>query len=429
MSRVCIIRVLAIVMLATLVVSACAAPATPTPPAEKKEPVTLTYWTAGPAEPLKSATEGLVAAFMQKYPWITVKVEAFPYAEYFQKVDTATAGKQAPDVLWVDNQVIPRYVYHKMIIPLDQFVGPNYANDWFPTPKDEMYFKGNLWAIPLHQSTEAILYNKAIIDAAGLKPPTSYDKAWNFEEFRAALKAVTKKTPDGKTEVWGFAAHYTPVSVYSLQPLMFAYNGATLIAPDKSSYTGYTDSDASVEALKWYAQLYKDGLAPIEKTPDMFQTGKVAFYQTNPFVLVDIQKRYPDLKVGVMPMPCGKNCAVQSGAYHIGIHAQTKHPKEAWMLVDFITNFDGHKQWIESTGYMPARLSVYEALPKLKEYPWAIFMEGLAKHAVRRPITEAWTLYDEQFQAAVKNVILGADPKAELQRVARMADEELKKYK
>lgn len=394
---------------------------------EEHEPVTLTYWHGAPAPPLEPAMAALVDQFMEEYPWITVNIESFGFGEYFQKLDTATAGGTAPDVFWVDITSIATYAYYDMIIPLTDLVADDYADDWFQIPREAMFYEGELWAIPLHQSTEAIVYNQEITDAAGLEPPEVYDESWDFGQWRDALDKVTKQADDGTTEVWGWSTQYPP-GVYNLQPWMYAY-GATYMDPDNTTFIGYTDSDIAVEALDWYAHLFLDGYSPVDRIPDIFQTGKVAFFQTNPFVLVDIQNRYPDLAIGVMPMPCEERCAVQSGAWHIGIHSQSEHPEEAWMLIDYITDFEGHKQWIETSGYMPARISVYEAIPKMKEYPWTVFMEGLMNHAVHRPANVAWQVFNSEMTNAAKNVAVGAEPRPQLEHAAQAAETELDEYR
>ena len=421
-----------VLIVAGLGLVACAAPAaapagdTAAADDGAPEPVTLTYWTGAPGEPLEPAMDALVAQFEEAHPWITINVEAFGFGEYFQKLDTATAGGSAPDVFWIDVTNIDSYVYYDTIVPLTDFVDDNYADDWFSIPAEDMYRGDELWAIALHQSTEAMVYNQDIIDAAGLTPPTTYADAWSFDEFRAALETVTAEGADGTTDVWGWTTQYPP-GIYNLQPWMYAA-GATFLDEGQSAYAGNTNSDKAVEAFTWYASLFQDGLSPIDRIPDIFQTGKVAFIQTNPFVLVDIQNRYPDLNFGVMPMPCDERCAVQSGAWHIGIHAQSEHPDEAWMLIDFLTNPEGHQQWVETSGYMPARKSAFEAMDKLQEYPWNVFMEGLIDHAVHRPGNIVWPIFNSELTSAAKNVATGADPKAELDRVTEIADTELANF-
>ena len=81
----------------------------------------------------------------------------------------------------------------------------------------------------------------------------------------------------------------------------------------------------------------------------MFQTGKVAFFQSNAFALPDIKNRFPNMKVGVMPMPCDKTCAVDLGQWEIGISSQSKHTDAAWLLIDFLTNQAGEKEWVSQT--------------------------------------------------------------------------------
>jgi len=434
---------LVVMIISGLLLAACGA-ATPEPaaPAEEpaaeegepaaaeesmeQEPVTLTYWHGAPGAPLEPAMQALVDKFMEKYPWITVNVEAFGFGEYFQKVDTATAAGTGPDVFWVDVTNIDTYKYYDTIIPLTPFVDENFGDDWFQIPKEDMYRGDELWAIALHQSTEALVYNQQIIDEAGLTPPKSYEEGWNFAEFRSALEKVTKTADDGSIEVWGWTTQYPP-GIYNVQPWMYAY-GATYLDETGTTYNGYTNSDKAVEAFAWYAGLFQDKLSPVDRIPDMFQTSKVAFLQTNPFVLVDIQQRYPDLAFGVAPMPCEERCAVQSGAWHIGIHSQSEHPEEAWLLIEFLTNKEGHKEWIESSGYLPARQSVYEEMTKLHEYPWSVFMEGLIDHAVHRPGNMAWPVFNTELTNAAKNVAVGADPREELDRVTDIATEELSNY-
>lgn len=399
----------------------------PAAPEATHEPVTLVWWDQYPTPPRSTVVEEMLASFMAQYPWITVTRETFGWADYFQKVDLTTAGGGAPDVFLVDNTRIRNYVYNDVIQPLDKYVAAGYQDDWFPIPQTEMAYDGHIWAIPMQQSTEQIIYNKDIVAAAGLEPPTGYDAPWTFEDFQAALEKVTVKRADGTTEIWGFDTNYD-MDDYGIQPWVAAHGGSYM-DPDWTTYEGYANGDKTVEATNYLVDFYRNGYAPIQRIPDLFQTGQVGFYQSNAFALTDIADRFPDLNVGVMPLPCDETCAVQSGAYHLGIHAQSEHPDEAWLLIDYFTNFDGHKRWIEGTGYMPARLSVYEALPQFQEYPLSVYMDGLASHAIRRAATEGYAVFNGEMWTAWQNMITGADVRSEMDRVTQISEEELQRYK
>ncbi len=390
---------------------------------EENEPVTLTYWHASPQPPMEPTTLEMVAAFEEEYPWIDVNVEGFPFGEYFTKLDTATAGGNAPDLFWVDVTEVPRYAFFETIIPLDEYLPDDYLSDWYEGPRNDMQYEGQVWAVPLHQSTEALLYNEDIVNEAGLTPPNSYEEAWSFDDFHDALETVTKEADDGTIDVWGFTTNYN-LSVYNWQPWIYA-QGGSFMDPEATTYDGWLDSEETADAAEWFAQLSLDNLAPVERIPDIFQTGKVAFFQSNPFGLIDIQNRYPDLNVGVTPIPCDVKCSVNSGGWQLGISSQSEHPQEAWLLLDFLTNSEGHTTWIENTGYMPARISVYESMPKLQEYPFNIFMEGLIDHADRRPVTKAYQFFNQTMTSAARDFNTGAPIVPSLEQVAEEAQSEL----
>ncbi len=444
-----IFELLAVLLISSILASACAQATTAMPPtavpptaappaaaptveaatqpAAQHTPVTLNYWTQATDPPLKPAVDELVKGFMAKYPWITVNVTPLSWDEYATKLNTSFAGGNAPDVFWCDPEKIQTFVHNGVLAPLTKYLPANYNDDWYPIPVADMYFNSTAWCISMHQSSDALLYNEDIIKAAGLQPPTSYKTPWTFEQFTDALKKVTKKNTDGTTAVWGFTSLYVP-DIYSVQPLMEA-QGTDFWDPTGTKYVGYMNSDVAVKALAWYQSLYSQGLAPVERIPDIFQTGKVAFYMANPFTLIDIQQRYPDMHVGVMPLPCGSRCRVQSSGWALGVPASSKHIDEAWLLIDYLTNAEGEKLWIEKTGYIPARKSVYNALPNWQQYPWNIWVEGLASYAGRRTTNLASPVFDDATYTMVQDVIKGADPKTELEAAAQKCQAEIDKYK
>lgn len=338
--------------------------------ATNQEPVTITFWDEASQPPLNTVLQSQIAEFMVKYPWITVKESQLGWSDFFTKIDTAAAGGTAPDVLRVDHTLVPKYAFYKTIIPLDSFLPKNYEDDFFPSTVKDSTYDGKIWAIPLHQSSEAIIYNQDIIAVAGLTPPISYDNPWTFDQFHQALEKVTKKNTNGSIRIWGFTTNYN-LSTYDWELWILA-QGGTLMDATNSKFTGYLNSDATINAATWFADLYMDRQAPIQTTPYMFQTGKVAFWQSNAFGITEIQTRFPNFKFGVMPMPCDKICPVDSGQWEIGISSQSKHVEADWLLIDFLTNQPGETECVTKTGYKPARESVYKPMPALQKYPMNI---------------------------------------------------------
>lgn len=397
------------------------------PTAKSASPTTLTFWHACSVPHVNKALKDRAESFSKKFPNAVVVVECFPFREYFQKITTATAGGNAPDVFWVDFPLIADYVYRKTIIPLDKYVTQEDLADYYPTPRDNMERAGQVWALPMHQSTEALVYNASLVEQAGLKMPRSLKEQWTWQQFLSAAQKLTK-TSGGRTEVWGYTTHYDP-DLYSVQPWI-AQHGGAILNPDATKAGGFLNGTATVEALRFWGELFsKYKVSPVERIPDIFQTGKVALYQANPFVLRDIQNRYPNLKFGVTFLPRDRRCAVPSGAWHIGIHRQAKNQEMAWQFVNWVAGREGHKLWIETTGYMPARRSTYQALAFIKQDPWNIFWEGLLNCAVVRPKTPAYNFLQDRFYDIIKDIQLGRAVKEVLDAAARKIDEELAKYR
>ncbi|HKX17255.1 MAG TPA: extracellular solute-binding protein [bacterium] len=391
-------------------------------------PTTLQFWYVRYTIPLlNELLDGFGRAFEQSHPGVRVQVQAFPFGEYFQKVNVAYAGNQAPDVFFVDFPLIPNYVYRKMIVPLDGLVAKAELDDYYPAPRNDMTYQGKVWALPMHQSGEQLLYNVDVLDQAKIRPPHTLDQEWTKEDFLHVAEAVVRRDA-GRVTRWAYATTYAP-GLYVYQPWL-AMSGGEVLSPDASRATGYLNSPATVNAFTFWGDLYtKRQLAPIQPTPDLFGTGQTAFTQGNPFVLRDIAARFSNLRVGATFMPRDRRCVTNSGAYHIGISVQAKQRDLAWEFVNSVAGRDGHLKWVKAAGYLPALKSTYAELPYLKQYPWSVFWDGLAHCAVQRPRTPAYDFVDDTVTQASKDIQLGRPVKPILDVAAAKIDQELARYR
>ena len=390
---------------------------------------TLQFWYVRYTLPhLNQALDEFGRAFERAHPGVQVQVQAFPFGEYFQKINTAYAGNQAPDVFFVDFPVMANYVYRKMLIPLDSLVSKADLDDYYPGPRNDMTYQGKVWALPMHQSTEELLYNVDAVQQAKIQPPHTLDRQWTRAEFLRAAEAVVRRE-QGRVSRWAYTLTYSPPGLYVIQPWL-AMGGGEVLSPDGTRARGYLNSAATVDAFTFWGDLFtKRQLAPVQPTPDLFPTGKAVFTQGNPFVLRDIAQRFPRFRVGVTYLPRDRRCATNSGAYHIGVSAQTKQQDLAWQLVDTIAGRAGHLQWVRTTGYLPARKSTYDQLPYLKQLPWSVFWEGLTHCGVPRPRTPAFDFIDDVVTEAGKDIALARPAKPILDAGAARIDQEIARYK
>lgn len=393
-----------------------AAPATSAPAAQ----VTLRFWMQQD-NLLQAAMMDLIASFEKANPTIKVQLDAFPFAEYHQKVSTAIAGGDAPDVFWMDIRT-SSFAQQGALLPLDQFITDDNRKDYVPAAWTEAMYQGKTYGVPMHELTEALFVNTKMAQDAGIDLPKTVETAWSWDQFLDAARKLTKRTGD-QTTVWGFGVQ-RQLQDWSVLPVVYQHGGKVL-TDDLKKASGALNSPATVEAQTWYGNLFtKDKVIAVEVVPDGFPTGKIAMFQAPSSYRPVLDKSFPDLKYTVVPLFKDKQCAVMTGGWNVSISATTKHVKEAWLLTDWLTR-EKHAEWVDKSGYLPARKSLIDSAPKFKEYPWGVFMQELQQCAATRPPTAKYTFFFDTYKAAITDIATGKSPQATLDAAAQKLDAEL----
>src|ERR1700739_4949111 len=88
---------------AIAVVTAACSPAGPAaaPASSGGSPIQLKVLISGTPE-LDTAMNKILQQFQAETPNVTVSLEDFPFAQYYEKLTTAFAGGSGPDVYWID---------------------------------------------------------------------------------------------------------------------------------------------------------------------------------------------------------------------------------------------------------------------------------------------------------------------------------------
>src|SRR5713101_5542326 len=312
-----------------------ATPSSPTAFAQQK--VTLRFWMqADPA--LEAAMDELLRGYMSANPNVTVQRDAFPFNEYHQRIATAFADQGS-------------------LLVLQKYLTPENKADILESGPLEPVWKGHIYGVPMHELTEGLYVNQTMFAQAGIKIPQRVDEAWTWNDFVSVAARLTKRIGD-RTDAWGFAVQ-RHLSDWSILPVIVQNNGAVL-SPDLKKATGFLNGPATVEALKWYQDLFvKHKVIAFDPIPDGFPAGKVAIFQAPSTYRAVLDRRYPDFKYAVVPMFRGKRCAVTAGGWNVAIATKTKNPDVAWTLVDWLTRVK-HADWVRLSGYLPVRKSLIQ---------------------------------------------------------------------
>ncbi len=417
-----------------------AAPAEETAPAEEApteapamEPVTIqVYYPVAVDAPIADILNGYIKDFEAKYPYITVEpVFSGGYRDVQTAIQTTIDGGGQPPALAV---MLATSLYDLInadyITPLDDYVasmddGEAYLDDFLPAFLENSYSNKQLWSIPFQRSAVVLYYNADKFDAAGLKPPVSW------ESWGEAAKALTSK--EGDTTNWGL--QYPSGWPYWLfQPLAIGA-GQNILTDDCT--VNFNDPKV-IEAVQYYIDLSAVyGAMPsgvqanwATATTD-FASGSTAMIVHSSGSLSGILKQ-AGFEVGVMPIPGkeeGTYASVPGGGNFYVLKGAPKAQQDAaWKFIEFLTQPEYVADYSINTGYIASRSSAYDT-EAMKAYTAKVPQALAARDALKYAGTELSTqnlgqvrnIFHDYLQKAYNGEMSPADAMAAAQSEAEKA--------
>ena len=433
-------RIFGLLVVIALAFSACVAPSAPPPeappPEEKpaeveapKEKVKITVWFHSGKGEERDVLDAQVEDFNAMQDEVEVEAVRLPEGSFNEQVSAAALAGDLPDLLDFDGPFLYNYAWAGHLIPLDPYVSDELKADFLPSIIDQGTYGGKLYSLGTFDSGLAIWGNKAYLEKAGVRIPTSIEDAWTTEEASEALEKLqaldeVEYAIDFKMN-YGQGEWYT----YGFAPLIQG-NGADLI--DRSDYQsadGVLNSPEAVETLTWFQSLFQDGYANVKPAgdDDFYGTKKAALAYVGHWMWTPHSEGLGDDLV-LLPMVKGsKGAATGMGSWNWGITSQSEHPEAAWKFLEYLIDPDQILRMTNANGAVPARKS---ALAKSELFgeggPLNIFVQQLEGGvAIPRPITPAYPTITEAFAEAVQNIVTGADVQAELDKAVKKIDQDI----
>lgn len=268
--------------------------------------------------------------FEKENPGIKVKPVFAPYDKYNDKFLTMSAGGDQPDLVWIQPSAFGQFVDKGVLADLsDKKIN---KDEYMPNVLELGQVNGKQYALIRDAATTMIGYNKDMFDAAGVPYPKDN---WTWDDFLAASQKLTK-VENGKTVQFGIENFY-------LEQLLTS-NGGGIVSTDGKKVI--IDSPESIEAVKFARDLInkyhvQPTSAQAQGMSNLFMTGKAAMRMTGPWDWAEYAKNV-DFKWDIVPVPAGKAGNISAAAYlPIGIGKNTKHPDEAFKLLEFLTTGKG----------------------------------------------------------------------------------------
>ena len=155
----------------------------------------LTLQVAGEAEEM-SVYRTLINGYNRTDPEVPVRlIEVANKDDHLQKLSTAFAGGNPPDLFLINFREYSQFSVRGAIEPAEHLL-KNAGVDlgaYFEEPLEAFTYQGQLACMPQNISSLVVYVNNEVLDAAGLRRPTS----WTWEEFRRYAAEMSSEDVDG----------------------------------------------------------------------------------------------------------------------------------------------------------------------------------------------------------------------------------------
>ncbi len=344
------------------------------------------------------------------------------------------------DLVSIDQPMLGRYVTRQWVRPLDEFMDdPNLPGldleDVVPVLRGACgQWQKKLYAVPLGSYGALLAYRKDVLDAYGLTPPKT------FEEFLSHARKV-----NAPPKLYGTAlfAHLGEYITADAAPFLWSWgagliNGSDFNRPDLPQFRVGWDTPEGLAALSFYANFYKEKLAPPETLSfdheryiEAFQQGRIAMgimpAEGIGAPMEDPRHSKVIGKISYAPLPRRKQAdgtlepaRAALGAHSLAVSTGSRHPNDAYRVLQFLTGANIGAAYIKQGG-RPFRQSHFTP-EALAQWPYLDAIQETMKTGRCRPNIPEYPAVSEifftafhaalQHNANVKEVMTAAAHKA-----------------
>jgi multiple sugar transport system substrate-binding protein len=370
---------------------------------ESAKTTTISFWNAyssdGPE--VQRLNKVLIPYFEAKHPGIKVTDVPVPYDNLHQKLVTAVAGGQLPDVVRADIIWVPELANLGVLEPLDQTM-PDFKHlksTVYSGPMATNFWKGHYYGLPLDTNTRTFNYSPAVLKAIGVDGPPK-----TFAELKSDSAAAKAKGIDLYAE--------SGTSGWNLLPWIWSAGGSLT----NSTYTkasGYLNSPKSVAGIQMLVDLYKAGEMPKIilggngglGAYDGISQGKYASTLDGPWMFAIFGAAYKKTQIAGTTIPAGPGGSVSVvGGEDIVMTKSSKHKDAAAEFTRFMLSPWAQNQMARA-GQMPVLKSLTKKLVKIHPY-YSIYLKQIANARPRTP-TPKWPQIDQVLQTEIAKAFKG----------------------
>lgn len=301
------------------------------------DPVEIRFtWWGGDAR--AATTQQVIDDFSALHPEIRVQAEPSDFESYWDRLATDAAAGNAPDVITLASPYTIEYATAGALLPLSHVDDALDRTPFADSTLAGATVDGELYGLPTGGNAIGVVLNPRIFEEAGVELPDA--ATWTWDDFVEIASAISANTPDG---VYG-AEHRVndTLGVAVSQHGTHIYDDEGGLAVEADALEAYWTTvlelldSGGMPAADLTQELYTLG-------PEQTLMGQGRAAMT--FAFSNLLGTYAAASGDELRLvlPPGETEGVRPGAsvqasQYYGISAQSEHPREAAMLIDYLVN-------------------------------------------------------------------------------------------
>ncbi len=289
-------------------------------------------------------TQAALDKYTELNPGVTLDGQFSEWGDYWNKLATASAGNSLPDVVQMDYAYLDQYAKNNLLLDLTPYVEDGTLNldDANADVLNSGKVDGKLYAVPIGINAPALLYNKAVTDAAGV---TIKDNM-TLDEFIEVCKTVKEKT--------GYRTNMAYGVTQEIVQYMIRANGHSMYGEGKLNVES---ADEFVPIFKVFEDGVKEGwhvdpsiyaeITPgsVEQDPFVYGASEdsrswCVFCWSNQIGAYENCKPEDMPEIGITTWPSADPAKSDflKPAQFFSVSANAANPEEAVKIIDYWTN-------------------------------------------------------------------------------------------
>jgi len=356
----------------------------------------ITVWALG-AEGDKLGE--IAKGFEAENPKAKVNVTVIPFDAAHDKISSAIAANQTPDVSLAGTTWVSEFAGTGALdkTPTDLID----ESKFFPGAWGTTSVDGTSYGVPWYVETRLIYYRTDLAEKAGVTPKPG----WTQDDFKTFAKAMETKAGAK------YGVSLPPGGTGSWQTFMpFAWqNGAELQSSDKFSF----DSAEMTKTLDYYKSFFTDKLSAGKLAPGAFESGfikgSIGSFVSGPWHMGILREQGGpkfEGKWGVAAMPTAKAGTSFVGGGDLMVFKNSKNRDTAWKFVDYLTQVGPEQQLYQLVGSLPAVKSAW-GTGELATDPMLKMFGTQLEDAKSAPAIATWEQVADTLDHGIEEAVIG----------------------